>query len=311
MTVKILTLALAGAISLLGVPGALAQDATPEAAPNLFADLGLPELTITATEAGLAVDQAEIPAGRYLVNLVDETGNPEISTGFVRLDEGETLQDISYADEVVAGTPVPMEEPPVESYVFLYDNYITGGPTAMSPHVVIDLPAGDYGVWPDDPFAETPAAALTVTGDPAAEITGPEPMAVATIMEEGAGGQGFSFTVDGEMKAGPQIVEIVNNSDQPHFVIAFQYPEPVTQEQVMNAMMFDPSSGATPTPDMLDFEQMAFASYAAAQGTSTTQWVTMNLTAGQAILVCFIADPEAGGVPHAFEGMTQLVDIGA
>ena len=306
---KLLTLALAGAVSLLGVPGALAQEATPEAAPNLFADLGLPALTVTATEAGLSVDQAEIPAGRYVVHLVDETGNPDLSTGFVRLDEGETLEDISYADEVAAGTPAPMEEPPVESYVFLYDNYVTGGPSAMSPYVVIDLPAGDYGVWPDDPFAETPAAALTVTGDPAAEITGPEPVAVAAIVEEGEGGQGFSFSVDGELKAGPQIVQIVNASDQPHFVIAFQYPEPVTQEQVMNAMMFDPSSGATPTPDMLDFEQMSFGGYAAAQGAGTTQWVTMNLTAGQAILVCFISDPDAGGVPHAFEGMTQLVDV--
>lgn len=308
MRATFLTVALAGAMSLLGAMGALGQEATPEAA-NLFADLGLPELTITATEAGLAVDQPEIAAGRYLVNLVDETANPDLATGLVRLDEGETLEDLSYADEVAAGTPIPMEEPPVDTFAFLYDNYIAGGPSAASPHVVVDLPAGDYGVWPDDPFAETPATPLTVTGDPDAQITGPEPEAAAAIVEEGAGGEGFTFRVDGALQAGPQIVEVVNASDQPHFIVVMQYPGPITMDQVMGAFMFDPSSGATPGPDMLDFEQMAFPGYAAVQSAGTTQWVTMDLTADQAILVCFIPDPEAGGVPHAFEGMIQLVDV--
>ncbi len=309
MRATILTVTLAGTMSLLGAAGALGQEATPEGA-NLFADLGLPELTITATEAGLAVDQSEVAAGRYLVTLVDETGNPDLATGFVRLDEGETLDDLTYADEVAAGTPAPTEEPPVETFVFLYDNYTTGGPSAASPQVVVDLPAGEYGVWPDAPFVAIPVAPLTVTGDPAERVTGPEPEAVATIIEEGAGGEGFTFRVDGALQAGPQIVEVLNASDQPHFVIAFQYPEPVTVDQVMAAFMFDPTSGATPGPDMIDFEQMAFAGYASAQSAGTTQWVTMDLAAGQAILVCFIPDPEADGVPHAFEGMIQLVDVG-
>lgn len=308
MRATFLTVTLAGAMSLLGAAGVLGQEATPEAA-SLFADLGLPELTITATEAGLAVDQPEIAAGRYLVTLVDETGNPDLATGFVRLDEGESLDDLSYADEVAAGTPAPEGEPPVETFVFLYDNYITGGPSAASFQVVVDLPAGEYGVWPDAPFFDTQVAALTVTGDPDEQITGPEPEAVATIIEEGSGGEGFTFRVDGALQAGPQIVEVLNASDQPHFIFAMQYPEPVTMDQVMATMMFDPSSGATPGPDMLDFEQMTFPGYASAQSAGTTQWVTMDLAAGQVILVCFIPDPEAGGVPHAFEGMIQVVDV--
>jgi hypothetical protein len=309
MRATILTVTVAGAMSLLGAAGALGQEATPEGA-NQFADLGLPELTITASEAGLAVDQSEVAACHYLVNLVDETGNPDLATGFVRLDEGETLDDLTYADEVAAGTPAPVEEPPVETFVFLYDNYVTGGPSAASPQVVVDLPAGEYGVWPDAPFVAIPVAPLTVTGDSAERVTGPEPEAKATIIEEGAGGEGFTFRVDGALQAGPQIVEVLNASDQPHFVIAFQYPEPVTVDQVMAAFMFDPTSGATPGPDMIDFEQMAFVGYAAVQSAGTTQWVTMDLAAGQAILVCFVRDPEAGDVPHAFEGMIQLVDVG-
>ena len=68
-----------------------------------------------------------------------------------------------------------------------------------------------------------------------------------TIVEEGAGGEGFTFTVTGEATAGPQIVKILNASDQPHFVIGFHYPEEITIEQAMEFIMFDPSSGATPS----------------------------------------------------------------
>jgi hypothetical protein len=46
------------AIALLGSAGAMAQDATPEASPggeSLFAELGLPELTVTATNEGFGL----------------------------------------------------------------------------------------------------------------------------------------------------------------------------------------------------------------------------------------------------------------
>jgi hypothetical protein len=302
----------AGAISLMGMGGVFAQEASPAASPageNLFAGLGLPELIITASETGLSADQAEIPAGRYLVTLNDESANPELSTGFVRLDEGETLEDLSFADELAVGTPMPEEEPPIEAYLFLYDNYITGGPSGISPQVVIDLPAGDYGVWPDNPFGELAVHGLTVTGDPEERVSGPEPEAGVTIIEEGEGGVGYSFRADGAFTAGSQVVKVLNASDQPHFVGASQYPEPITIDQVMATFMFDPSGGATPSPDMLDFEKVTFVGYAATQSPETTQWVVMNLEPGQVLIDCFIPDPEAGGIPHAFEGMLQLFDV--
>ena len=63
-------------IALLGSAGAMAQDATPEATPggqSLFADLGLPELTVTATNEGFQLSESEVEAGRYLVSF------PEVS----------------------------------------------------------------------------------------------------------------------------------------------------------------------------------------------------------------------------------------
>lgn len=307
---RVVSLAMVTAISLLGAASAAAQEATPAAADGL-ASLGLPELHVSATNEAITIDETEVPAGRYLVRFTNASDSPEASAGFVRLVEGASLEDLSWADELAAGTPLPDEMgPEPEGLDWLYGTYITGGGSVYSPEVVVDLPAGDYGVWADDPVSPLAAAPLTVTGDPdPAAISGPEPQAAVTIAEEGKGGEGFHFTLQGTPRAGPQVVKVVNASDQPHFIIAVQYPEPITAEQVMATLMFDPSTGATPTPDMLDFERFTNAAWISAQSPGTTQWATMDLQAGQATLLCFVADPEAGNVPHAFEGMTLLVDV--
>ncbi|MDF3016461.1 MAG: hypothetical protein K0R44_1686 [Thermomicrobiales bacterium] len=300
------------AIVLLGSAGAMAQDATPEASPggeSLFAELGLPELTVTATNEGFEVSESEVEAGRYLVHLVNETDNPDIAAGFVRLVDGKTLDDLSFAEEMASGTPMPEEMPDVETFAWLYDTYVAGGVTTDSDQGVIDLRGGEYGVWADNPTSPIAAAPLTVTGDADARIEGPEPEAAVTIVEEGAGGEGFKFTVTGEVLAGPQIVKILNASDQPHFVITFHYPEEITIEQVMEFLMFDPSSGATPSAAMLDETLLTFPMYAPTQSVGTTQWVELDAEPGQLIIVCFVPDPVADGIPHAFEGMVSLLPV--
>lgn len=301
-------MALAGAVTLMGATGVLAQDATP-AADSPFAALGLPELTVTATDDGLSVDQSEIPAGRYLINFDNQTDNPLLSSGFVRLTDDFTLEDLSLADEIASGTPIPPEGPDPAQFAFLYEALIVPGASALSPQIVADLPAGEYGVWPDDPAGEWEVPGLTVTGDPEATITGPEPQAAVTIVEEGKGGAGYSFRLEGELKAGPQVVKVVNASDQPHFVEADQYPEPITVDQLMGTFMFDPTTGATPSPDMLDLSKLSVNGWAAAQSSDTTQWVVLDLEPGQVVLACWIPDPLAGGAPHAIEGMIQLFDV--
>jgi hypothetical protein len=307
----VVSLGLAAIMGIGGLGSVAAQDATPTAGGSL-GDLGLPELTITADESGLHVDQPEIPAGRYLVSLDAAVEGAYVASGFVRLEEGQSLDDLSLADESASGTPIMEQEgalPPVD-LDWLYDAYIASGPSSMTPQVVVDLPAGEYGIWPDDPGSVLAIDSLTVTGDadPAA-ITGAEPEAAVTIEQQGAGGEGFHFVVDGTLQAGQQIVKIVNNSDQPHFSSAFQYPEPITIDQVMGALMFDPTTGATPPPDAIDFSQMRPVAYVPTQSTGTTTWAVIDLEPGQVGLECWIPDPLAGNIPHALEGMIQLFDV--
>jgi hypothetical protein len=317
MRFRIVAIVATAAMALLGAAGALAQDATPEG-ESLLAGIGLPEITITATDEGLQLDQSEVEAGRYLVTLVNESSMEEpVSAGFVQLPEGLTAEDLSFADELAAGTPMPaMEMGPtpeqLEAVSWLFETYIAGGPATLGPtthQAVVDLPAGEYGIWNEDPFSPMPAPALTVTGEADAEISGPEPEAAATITEVGEGGVGYSFEITGEFAVGPQIVEVINASDQPHFVDASQYPEPITVEQVMGTFMFDPSTGATPSPDMIDPSQFTSAGWAGTQSVGTTQWVVMDFAPGQTLLTCFIPDPLAGGIPHALEGMMQVIEV--
>lgn len=303
-----LAAALALTLTLTGAAGGLAQDATPTA-ESPFAGLGLPELTVTATDAGLTVDRPEIEAGRYLITFDNQTDNPTLASGFVRLAEGITLEDLSFADEFASGTPIAEEGLDPSRFDFLYETLIVPGASTASPRIVADLPAGDYGVWPDDPTSEWPIEGLTVTGDPEEEISGPEPESTVTVIQEGEGGVGYAFRVEGAFQAGPQVAKIVNPSDQPHFTEATQYPEPITMDQLMATFMFDPSGGATPSPDMLDFSKVMFAGWASTQSTDTTQWVVMDLAPGQVALACWVPDTLAGGIPHAMEGMIQIFDV--
>lgn len=315
---EVLSLGLAAIMGLAGLGTVAAQDATPTSAGDtapvaagLLGDLGLPELKITADESGLHLDQTEIPAGRYLVSLdvIVEAGY--VASGFVRLEVGQSAGDLSLAEKSAAGTPIMEQEGAVPpDMAWLYDAYIASGPSMMTPQVVVDLPAGEYGLWHDDPGSVLPVERLTVTGDadPAA-ITGPEPDAAVTIEQLGAGGEGFHFAVDGALQAGPQIVKIVNNSDQPHFTSAFQYPEPITVDQLMGAMMFDPTTGATPPPDAIDFSQVQPVAYVPTQSSGTTTWAVIDLQPGQVGVECWIPDPLAGDIPHALEGMIQLFDV--
>jgi len=314
----VLSLGLAAIMGLGGLGTVMAQEATPTsaqdatpAAAGLLSELGLPEITITADESGLHLDQTEIPAGRYLVSLDVTVEGGYVAAGFVRLEEGQSLDDLSLADESAAGTPIMEQEGAVPADLgWLYDAYIAGGPSMMTPQVVVDLPAGEYGLWHDDPGSVLPIERLTVTGDadPTA-ITEAEPEAAVTIEQLGAGGEGFHFAVDGDLQVGPQVVKIVNNSDQPHFTSAFQYPEPITIDQLMGAMMFDPTTGATPAPDAIDFSQVNPVAYVSTQSSGTTTWAVIDLQPGQVGVECWIPDPLAGDVPHALEGMIQLFDV--
>jgi hypothetical protein len=286
----------------------VAQEATPTSAT--FADtLGLPELAVTDNGEGLEGLPAETEAGRYLVTLTNnDDDNPEGNISFIQLTEGLTVDDFGAA--FVPATPVEGEEAPVPALEALYDAYIAGGPSAsaagQSAQAIVDLLPGDYAVWNED-FENPVAAPLTVTGEMPADL--PQPEADLTFREVKTE-QGYDFELSGEPTAGAATIEVVNDADQPHHVVFIKSPVELSEEQVMQLLMLDPESGATPPPGLPSFEEFTFPHYVPVQSSGTTQWHAVNLEPGYYVAVCFVEDPTKENIPHAFEGMIEIFTVG-
>lgn len=298
----------------IGTAPAIAHDEATPAADAVFADtLGLPELAITASDDGFAGVPAETEAGRYLVTFanegsapVDEEEGGPTSVGFVRLPDGRSLEDVmpEPAAEDAEGEVDPA------TFAWLYETYVAGGAAAEpggTGQGIVDLPPGEYLVWDDDPENLGAAPTMTVTGEMPTEL--PEPDADVTVTEVGTA-EGYAFEVEGEFAPGPQVVAIANKSDQPHFLELARLPVPLTEEQLMQ--LFELEEGAAPPPGFpeFDFEQIALAGFAPSQSAGSTQWTVMNVEPGTHWLACWVPDPANEGVPHAMEGMIDLIEIG-
>lgn len=325
---KLLTLFAAMLALLLGSPAVLAQEATPAAGTGLDTMGALPELNVVITDAGFEGLPAETPAGRYLVNVTNSTAEPA-SVGFIQIPEGQTLDELlapmmammeaeaspmaEMADEMTEASPVAGAEGAEDPFAWLYGTYVPGGawaPAGGTGQSIIDLRAGEYVAWNDDPFSLPGASQMTVTEAAASPVAEDAVAADVTIRELGVAGQGYSFVIEGELRPGVQVIEVVNESDQPHFAELVLLPVPVTLEQLMALLMGE--EGATPPADLpaITEEDIELAWYAPSQSAGTTQWVVADLQPGNYWIACWVPDPAAGGIPHALEGMIDLVEIG-
>ena len=298
-----------------------AQDATP--APNEYA---LPELALTVTDTEIGGVPAELAAGRYLVTAtvdVSEANENFGAVGFVQLPAGRTVADLAalaglgegnapagggdgtpMAADMAMGTPAAGGDNP---FAWLYETYIAGGPGGDSGgtyQAIVNLEPGEYAVWGDDPDAVQPAVPLTVTGSLDASALA-ESTADVTIREVKTA-DGFAFELDGTLTAGRQLIRIVNESDQPHFVVDQLSSEPITPEQLF--AFFDSFETGTPVAGVTE-EQFSSGIYASTQSAGTTQWVIADLEAGYHVIGCYVPDPANELIPHAFEGMIEVVEV--
>jgi hypothetical protein len=308
----------------------LAQDATPEAGASLITadELGLPELNIRLTDEGYEAP-AEAAAGRYLVTFENASSSEfPLSAGFFLIPDGWTIDDVlarfdeitamfseeGGADAEPAGTPESMEsmdmaaspEAPEDPMAWLYETKLAGGPSAAAGETgqaIVDLEPGEWAIWPDT--FEYGAAHLTVTGEMPAEL--PAVTANATITETD-GETGFEFNVEGTIATGPQIIEVHNESTQPHFVEFDLLNAPATKEQVLQAIGM--LMQGTPVPaDLPNIETAEVVTLAATQSTGTTQWLIADVEAGSYMLTCWVSDPTRDQMPHALGGMVEVIEV--
>jgi hypothetical protein len=295
-------------VATLGLaPTALAaQEATPVAHSALFPDtLGLPELTITATGTAFEGVPAATAEGRYIVTFTNNATDPAgAAVHFMQLPEGVTLESLT-APPIgdIAGTAN-----------WFYEVYQAGGTIALpgqTAQVILDLVPGEYIVWGGFPSLPQAPVAMTVTVDSDAlpASARPEPNADLTVTEVQLDDGDFAFELEGDLAPGLNVIKIVNNSDQPHYFFIERYPEPVTLDQVQAALFFDTNMG-TPPPGMIDQTLLELTISASTQSAGTTQWLAVNLQPGSHVISCFVEDPAMGGLPHAYEGMIDVIQIG-
>jgi hypothetical protein len=322
------------ALAMLAFSGAasvMAQDATPV---NGFGDLGLPELSITVSQAGYEGVPDQVEAGRYLVTVTPaddlEFGG---GVGFIRPPEGMT------ADEFLAALAGPPDEGAVEGATgspaaampeatpadqmaaspaaeegtggpppFIFEATFAGGIFAGpgdSVQVVVDLGPGEWIAWPDDPAAGIPPVIFEVTGEMPADQ--PEPVASATItMAE------YTIAVsEGTLSAGPQIVRVDNVGAQPHHIFWDLLPAGTTPEQVqawLDAEMAAQMSGTPAAVGEFNPDDVTPVTGTATQSTGTSLWVYVDVPVGTNGLICFF--PDLGdGIPHAFHGMFTVIEV--
>jgi hypothetical protein len=297
----LLALALAG-------PAALAQDDTPGGEPaardQLFGDtLGLPVIRIRATDAGFEGVPAEVPAGRYVVDLANQTAGGAL-VGFVQLPAGKTLDDLQAAY-------APVDPPPPGSIDWIYETYSPGGVgtfvTGQRVQAVVDLWPGSYGVavaGPEEPQRPLP---LAVTEGPASPVAMAEPTADATLAVT-AGPDANTFSLEGQLVSGPQVLRIRNVAEQAHHVQFIRSPAPVTREQVAELFRLLVEGEPVP-PELPSPETWVPVAFAGPLSTGATQWLAVDLDPGSYLVACFVTDPESGQ-PHAIHGELDVLTVG-
>ncbi|MDP9359076.1 MAG: hypothetical protein M3R02_28100 [Chloroflexota bacterium] len=328
LPISMVAVLLAALMVVSQVAVAVAQDASPAAGGARFADtLDLPELQITGTDTGFEGLPEETEAGRYLVTLTNEAEQGS-AVEFLQLPEGKTADDLMAAFAAAAppgpdATPGPGmaegspmagmdESSPVteeDPLGWIYEAYIAGGVGTFFPgqtaQVIVDLEPGDYAVWGAEPEAPQQPVELTVTGEMPADL--PEPSADVTVTATGTN-EGYDLEFSGEVAPGQQTLQFVNDSDQPHFLLFLKSPGPITLDQVMQLLQLP--EGAAPPPGMPNPEEIMPAAFAATISEDAAEWVALDLEPGYYIVACFIPDRENPQMPHAAEGLIDVIAVG-
>ncbi len=268
----------------------IARDAKVRAQATPVTTGEFPSLTITITDDGFDIPEG-LTAGRYAVSVVNAGTSPShCSLGL--LPEGVTN------DQVMADMASESEALPEW---FLNAGYV-GLPDWPAPGEtrtgIIDLPEGNYFMF--DPFSTR--AGFTTVG--AGDAFGVEPDAAAEVELT----EMHFILPDGGLPTGPVRLEIANIGAIPHEFQVLPVPEGTTADQIV--ALFALPEDATPVPgDALQEALFAYQPVAATSiiGAGITSWIDMDLAPGTYAVICALPFPD--GVPHAMQGMLEIISI--
>jgi hypothetical protein len=259
-----------------------------------LAALGLPEITISVTDAGYQVVPASTVAGWTLVTFDNEQGVADNSADIMLLPQGETLDSLI----AMLAAMGPEGAPPD----WIYQATFAGAPwvpAGTSAQAVVRLTEGEWAIFSLAPLAP---AALTVTGGDAPAAA---PAALTADLDVEMSEYSFGG-LDEPVPAGPQVWKVSSAGEQPHLMTISPVPEGTTQAQLVEG--FAAMMSGTPPPDA-DPTAMATAGGCATLSAGQSLYLALDLAAGTYGAVCFFPDP-GSGAPHVMLGMAQVFTAG-
>jgi hypothetical protein len=106
--------------------------------------------------------------------------------------------------------------------------------------------------------------------------------------------KGYGFEMPDEIPAGTVTLALRNDGAEPHHAQPARLKPGVTQEQFMARLRTDPEGAVT---------LLSYPGGPAAVVSAGTQEVTLDLAAGDYVMLCFVPGPD--GVPHLAKGMIK------
>ena len=242
--------------------------------------------TVTVVAHDYSFDAPDVlPAGMTTFDLLNQGQELHHVTLF-RIEGGHTLADVEAAMQT-----------PSESLDWLI---AVGGPNAAIPggsaNATLDLQPGNYVMMcvipsPDGVphVAKDMIKALTVTPSQGAAAAAPKADVTIELVD-------YNFVLSKPITAGRHMIKVVNRGPQDHEVVFFKL-----------------APGKTPEDFMAVGEDLANLPGVFWGGVSTMakgqiNYLTVDFTPGQYLLLCFVPDV-ADGAPHIAYGMVQMITV--
>ena len=273
------------AILLLAV--VLSACGTAAASSKPAAGSAIPEITIKAADFSFDAPE-QIEAGVVKVNLVNDGHEPHHAQ-VVRLNDDVTLDQFQTA----------LQQGPEAAFPLVA---FVGGPGLVDPgletQVTLDLTPGQYVLLCFVPSHDgVPHLAKgmvrpieVVAAADQAEVAQPKADATVKLLD-------FSFILPAEIKAGPQVWEVINEGPQPHEIMLVKLAEGKTMTNIQ-AFMHDPH-GTPPFNQIGGFQAI---------NPGASGWLNLDLTPGDYVALCHVPDP-ASGKAHEELGMVMPFSV--
>lgn len=238
------------------------------------------QITIKAADYSFEAP-AQIEAGLVKISLVNDGREPHHAQ-IVRLNEGVTLEQFQAALQQGPEMALPLA-------------VAAGGPGIVDPgltsQVTLDLKPGHYlllcfvpghdGVPHLAKGMVKPLEVVAGTGQ--VKVEAPKADAIVKLLD-------FSFILPVEIKAGPQMWQVVNEGPQAHEILLIKLAEGKSMADVQ-AFMHSPH-GAPPFASVGGFQAIH---------PGETGWLHLDLAPGEYVALCYV--PDENGKAHIEHGM--------